>query len=68
MCSCCSHAHPCCTHAQGAVFFDWTADCVDADSGAPVQLQMRPDLLFAALEAKGVAADRPVVVRRSASR
>jgi 3-mercaptopyruvate sulfurtransferase SseA len=48
---------------QGAVFFDWTKDAVDTSAGAPVQLQMQPDLLAAALEAQGVSRDRPVVVR-----
>jgi hypothetical protein len=47
---------------QGAVFFDWTKDAIDASAGAPVQLQMQPDLLAAALEAKGVSRDKPVVV------
>jgi 3-mercaptopyruvate sulfurtransferase SseA len=47
---------------QGAVFFDWTKDAVDASAGAQVQLQMQPDLLAAALEAKGVSNDQPVVV------
>jgi 3-mercaptopyruvate sulfurtransferase SseA len=48
---------------QGAVFFDWTKDAIDASAGAPVQLQMQADLLAAALEAKGVSRDKPVVVR-----
>jgi 3-mercaptopyruvate sulfurtransferase SseA len=51
---------------QGAVFFTWTKDAVDASAGAPVQLQMQPDLLAAALEAKGVSGDKPVVVSESA--
>uniref|UniRef100_A0A383W482 Rhodanese domain-containing protein n=1 Tax=Tetradesmus obliquus TaxID=3088 RepID=A0A383W482_TETOB len=48
-------------HIPGAVFFDWTKDAVDTSAGAPVQLQMQPDLLAAALEAKGVSRDKPVV-------
>lgn len=47
---------------QGAVFWDWTKDAIDATAGAPVQLQQQPDLLAAALEAKGISSDKPVVV------
>lgn len=50
---------------QGAVFWDWTKDAIDTAAGAPVQLQQQPDLLAAALEAKGVSNDKPVVVRDS---
>jgi hypothetical protein len=45
------------------VFWDWTKDGLDASASAPVQLQTEPDLLAAALEAKGVNSDTPVVVR-----
>lgn len=47
---------------QGAVFVDWTRDGIDPDADVPVQLQMDPDLFAAAMEAKGVASDKPVVV------
>lgn len=51
-----------CLMLQGAVFFYWTRDAVDTAAGAPVQLQMRSDQLAAALEAKGISRDKPVVV------
>lgn len=44
------------------MFFDWTKDAIDTLATAPVQMQMQPDLLAAALEAKGVGSDKPVVV------
>lgn len=50
---------------QGAVFLDWTRDAIDTSSELPVQLQQDADLLAAALEAKGVSSDKPVVVSRS---
>jgi thiosulfate/3-mercaptopyruvate sulfurtransferase len=46
---------------QGAVFVDWTRDAIDTSTEVPVQLQQDPDLLAAALEAKGVSSDKPVV-------
>eukprot|EP00877_Chromochloris_zofingiensis_P002229 jgi/Chrzof1/12006/Cz06g17250.t1 len=49
-------------HIPGAVFVDWTRDGIDPDADVPVQLQMDPDLFAAAMEAKGVASDKPVVV------
>jgi 3-mercaptopyruvate sulfurtransferase SseA len=49
---------------QGAVFFDWTKDGIDQESNVPVQLQMDSDAFAAAMEAKGVGTDRPVVVRK----
>ncbi|KAF8060571.1 STR1 [Scenedesmus sp. PABB004] len=49
-------------HVPGAVFWDWTATAIDAGAGTPLQLETAPDLLAAALEAKGVGSDRPVVV------
>lgn len=51
------------TPAQGAVFVDWTRDGID--TAAPVAAQLLSDAgaLAAALEAKGVSADRTVVVR-----
>lgn len=48
---------------QGAVFFDWTKDAIDTSTDTPVQMQMQPDLLAAALEAKGVNSGKPVLVR-----
>lgn len=48
--------------AQGAVFFDWTRDAIDMEAAPAVQLQMQPDMLAAALEAKGVSHEKPVVV------
>lgn len=48
---------------QGAVFWDWTKDGLDLSASALVQLQTEPDLLAAALEAKGVSSETPVVVR-----
>jgi 3-mercaptopyruvate sulfurtransferase SseA len=48
------------------VFWDWTRDAVDASAAAPVQLLQEPDLLAAALEAKGVSHEKPVVVSRTA--
>lgn len=51
---------------QGAIFWDWTKDAVDVPAAVPVQLQVEPDLLAAALEAKGVSSSKPVVVRQAA--
>jgi 3-mercaptopyruvate sulfurtransferase SseA len=53
---------------QGAVFLDWTRDGVDADDPVPVQLLADSGAFAAALEAKGVGSDRPVVVRRRGPR
>lgn len=47
---------------QGAVFWDWTKDAIDTSAPVPAQLQTNPDLLAAALEAKGISSDKPVVV------
>jgi len=47
---------------QGAVFFDWTRDGIDESASSAVQMQMHPDVLAAALEAKGVSPEKPVVV------
>lgn len=51
-----------CDPIQGAVFWDWTKDAIDTSAAAPVQLQQDPELLAAALEAKGVSHEKPVVV------
>ncbi|KAF6264271.1 Rhodanese-like domain-containing protein [Scenedesmus sp. NREL 46B-D3] len=55
-------------HIPGAVFFNWTKDAIDTSAGAPVQLQVQPDLLAAALEAKGISRDKPVVEAQRVSR
>lgn len=49
------------------MFWDWTKDAIDTTASAPVQLQQEPDLLAAALEAKGVSSDKPVVVNKNLS-
>eukprot|EP00775_Hariotina_reticulata_P006530 gene6530-6758_t len=48
-------------HIPGAVFFDWTRDAIDMEAASAVQMQMQPDVLAAALEAKGVSHEKPVV-------
>jgi len=47
------------------MFWDWTKDAIDTADSAPVQMQQQPDLLAAALEAKGVSADKAVVVSKA---
>ena len=44
------------------MFVDWTKDGIDQESNVPVQLQMDSDAFAAAMEAKGVGTDKPVVV------
>ena len=51
----------CATHLQGAAFWDWMQDGVDASAQVPVQLDIDPDSFALTAAEKGIANDKAVV-------